>query len=558
MGLYESNPRTLEEWLSEIRQRRLVLPRFQRMEAWGPSQVQELLQSVIDGLPVGAILLLEVSGEPEFAYRVIEGAPEEGEPVREMILDGQQRLTALWRALNDDYPSDRYFLRISTDGSVDHEDLPIVERIRLYTRGGKTYPMWVSSPEQVYARGLIPISLLNPDREKEADEWVDRVTEGENREVYRALNRQVVKYRDLVKNFEIPYIRLKAGTKPEAVIATFTKVNTQGTPLSPFDLVVARMELHDVDLHALSDSLWANVPGLKRFTRIDDLDVLRALTLLSGKKPTQTNVLRLDPGFLEREWKSLERGARRALSFLEDEAVLDGDRIPTEAVLPVLFALWAEVPEVGVEEGNARTLLRQYIWRAFFSDRYERAVNTAVFQDYKALRERLRGSQVAVPIMEAELPESPEELMEAGWPRRRDRLARAILCVTLRGQAKDIYDGRPVTVENVVTREYHHLFPKKYLMDRGWRDEEADRALNVALITWRTNRQISAASPREYLENAASKMLDDEELADRLRSHLIPIEPFLEEDFQGFLRQRAEMVYEGMEALVEGKDWRPR
>jgi len=198
------------------------------MEAWGPSQVQELLQSIIDGIPIGAVLLLEVSGEPEFAYRVLEGAPEEGEPVREMILDGQQRLTALWRALNDDYPHDRYFLRISTDGSVDPEDLPIVERVRLYCRGGKTFPMWVSSPEQVYARGLIPISLLNPDREREANEWVDRVTARESREAYKALNQQVGKYREQVKHFEIPYIRLKAGTEPEAVIATFTKHDAGG------------------------------------------------------------------------------------------------------------------------------------------------------------------------------------------------------------------------------------------------------------------------------------------------------------------------------------------
>jgi len=88
---YESNPRSLSEWVAEIKQRRLVLPRFQRMEAWGTSQVTELLQSVIDGLPVGAVLLLEVSGEPEFAYRVLEGAPEVGEPIREMVLDGQQR-----------------------------------------------------------------------------------------------------------------------------------------------------------------------------------------------------------------------------------------------------------------------------------------------------------------------------------------------------------------------------------------------------------------------------------------------------------------------------------
>jgi hypothetical protein len=405
------------------------------MEAWGSSQVSELLQSVVDGLPVGAILLLEVAGRPEFAYRPLEGAPKAGEPIREMILDGQQRLTALWRALNDDYPQDKFFLRVFADDSVDPEDLPIVERVRHYKRDGKTYPMWTASPERVYERGLVPISLLNPQYEKEAEQWVDEVTKNDSRTAYKALNKKVSDYREILNYFEIPYIRLMAGTEPEAVIATFTKVNTQGTPLSPFDLVVARMEMHDIDLHALSESLWTNVPALKRFSRVDDLDILRALTLLSGKKPTRSNVLSLSPDYLKSRWDDLERGTRKALDFLQDEMIFDGDRIPTETILPALFALWAEVPEGGIEEGNARTLLRQYIWRAFFSNRYELAANTAVLQDFRAMRVRLRGSQTELPILEAELPKTVDDLLDVGWPKRRDRLARAILCLCLRGQA---------------------------------------------------------------------------------------------------------------------------
>lgn len=556
--LYESNPRPIVEWLTEIDKRRLVLPRFQRMEAWGASQVEELLQSVVDGLPIGAVLLLQVSDKPEFAYRALEGAPEEGEPIREMLLDGQQRLTALWRTLNDDYPRDSYFLRVFATGDIDPEDLPIVERVRHYTRNGKKYPLWTSDPEQVYDRGLIPIPILNPDREKEAEEWVDQVTQNASRKDYKSLNKRVTQYRETVKHFQIPYIRLTAGTEPEAVIATFTKMNTQGTPLSPFDLVVARMEMHDIDLHNLSERLWTNIPALRRFSRVDDLDILRALTLLGGKKPTRTNVLRLDPDHLKSRWNDLESGTRRALEFLHDEMIFDGDRIPTEAILPVMFALWAEIPEGGIEEGNARTLLRKYIWRAFFSVRYERAVNTAAQQDFKALRERLQGSEIEIPVMTAEMPQSPDELVEAGWPKRRDRIARAIFCVTLRGHAKDIYDAKPINATNIRSREYHHLFPRKYLKDQGMLEENiADRVLNVALVTWKTNRQISATNPRQYLQDTSDKILDDDELKDRLHSHLIPIKPFLEEDYEAFLAQRAEMVFEGMQALAEGKDWHP-
>lgn len=558
---YESNPRPVDDWLTEIDRSRLVLPRFQRMEAWGASQVEELLQSVVDGLPVGAVLLLQVTGKPEFAYRALEGAPEAPEQeghIREMLLDGQQRLTALWRSLNDDYPRDSYFLRVFATGDIDPEDLPIVERVRHYTRNGKKYPLWASRPDDIYGRGLIPISLLNPDREKDAEEWVDQVTRDASRDDYRSLNKQVSQYREVVKRFQIPYIRLMAGTEPEAVIATFTKMNTQGTPLSPFDLVVARMEMHDIDLHNLSERLWTNIPALKRFSRVDDLDILRALTLLGGKKPTRTNVLRLDPDHLRSRWNDLESGTRRALEFLRDEMIFDGDRIPTEAVLPVLFALWAEIPEGGIEEGNARTLLRKYIWRAFFSVQYERAVNTAAQQDFKALRECLKGNEAEIPVMGSELPESPDEFVEAGWPKRRDRIARAILCVTLRGQAKDIYDAKPISATNIRSREYHHLFPKKYLRDQGMLEEDlANRALNVALVTWKTNRQISATNPRQYLQDASDQILDDSELRSRLHSHLIPVDPFLEQEYEAFLVQRAEMVFKGMQGLVEGKDWHP-
>jgi len=161
--------------------------------------------------------------------------------------------------------------------------------------------------------------------------------------------------------------------------------------------------------------------------------------------------------------------------------------------------------------------------------------------------------------MSADLPKSPGDFVEAGWPKRRDRLARAVLCLTLRGQAKDIYDGKPINAANIRSREYHHLFPRKYLRAQGMIAEEgkADRVLNVALITWKTNRQIAATSPREYLEDAASQLLDDHELSDRLRSHLIPVEPFLDEDFESFLDQRAEMAFQGMKILVEGRDWHP-
>jgi len=87
---------------------------------------------------------------------------------------------------------------------------------------------------------------------------------------------------------------------------------------------------------------------------------------------------------------------------------------------------------------------------------------------------------------------------------------------------------------------------------------EADRALNVALITWKTKRSISAKEPERYLREAAEAAeLGEEELRRRLATHLIPIEEFQHKDYETFLEARARLVWEGAQALMRGEDWRP-
>lgn len=497
--MYETEKRKIREWINEIARHRLALPRFQRMEAWGDRDVEDLLQSVVDQLPIGSVLLLQVADKPQFSHRPLEGAPETGERVRELLLDGQQRLTALWRSLNDDYPGTQYFVKIHPDESTEPEDLPLVRRVSFYWRDGKKYPLWPSDPGKVHRRGLIPVSLLHPNAEERATEWTREVVEGDQLEYQSRLS----KYREQVANYEIPYIALKPEAPPEAVITSFTKLNTQGTDLSAFDLVVAQMEAHDVDLHAMTRDLRSAVPHLRFFEKIDDLDLLRAVVLLDDRLPTQKRILRIEHEQLVSTWDGLIDGCRRALDFMQDEGVLDARRLPVKRIVPAMMALWTLAPDGGLREGDARRLLRAYLWQACFSDRYERGGMTPLLHDFRAIRRRLRGGDVAIPCFDEDDVELPtkKDLIHAGSPKKRNRLARSILCLSLRQGARDIHDERPATPESVQQREYHHLFPRAYLRDQG-REEDPDRALNIALVTWQTNRSIAAKEPAKYLAEA--------------------------------------------------------
>ena len=58
---------------------------------------------------------LEIGDEEPFISRTLKGAPEMGERVTEHLLDGQQRLTALWRGLHNNYDDRTFFVYLTTD-----------------------------------------------------------------------------------------------------------------------------------------------------------------------------------------------------------------------------------------------------------------------------------------------------------------------------------------------------------------------------------------------------------------------------------------------------------
>ena len=107
--------RSLPDWFTRIRTRQTVLPRFQRFEAWGHSNVTQMFNTILQGLPVGSVLVLEIGNEEPFISRTIQGAPETGERITEHLLDGQQRLTGLWRGLHNNYEARTYFLYLSEE-----------------------------------------------------------------------------------------------------------------------------------------------------------------------------------------------------------------------------------------------------------------------------------------------------------------------------------------------------------------------------------------------------------------------------------------------------------
>lgn len=564
----EARGKTIEQWFSMIEQGQILLPRFQRHEAWRHGQIVGLLENILrkPSLPIGALLVLEIGDKEPFHSRPIVGAPApSGRPVMH-LLDGQQRMTALWRSLTANYDELTVFVSLAPSTPSDEleecdpsPDLPEIEIQKRWVHNGERRPLWADKPGEVFGRGMVPVACLRPGRggERALEEWLSGVRE-DGQDLNPILGR-IYELRQRITGYLIPFLSLPIGTGRETALDVFIKMNTSASPLSAYDIVVAQLEeTTGESLHDKVRELREATPFVTHYGDVED-NILSVSALLAGKPPLKQTYLDKEfGGDVARVWPQVKAGFARGIRFLQDEGIFGEKALPSEVAVYLTCALWAGVPEEGLDaEGNARTLIRKALWRCCFTDRYGKTATTRAFADYKALSAMIARSDdgVICELFDGKTYPLPavEELVLAGWPGRKDRLPRALLATSLRAGGLDFADGATASLENIKRREYHHIYPVDFL-DGDRTDGIANRALNCALVTWRTNRKIAAKSPRDYIEQRTQAAdLGIDEVQHRLMTHLVPYDALVSCDYEEFLRERAKIMMPHIEALCAGR-----
>jgi hypothetical protein len=214
-----------------------------------------------------------------------------------------------------------------------------------------------------------------------------------------------------VASFQLPFLYLEASTPKDVAIKVFVDLNTRYVRLTAFDIIVAQVEAATGEsLRGLVNSLKGIAPEISHYIEPSEL-VLSVSALLQDRPPNERGYLGLEFEDIVRDWPRIVNGTRELTAFLKQEMVFDGDRLPTESVLAPLVALWAEAPDTPDDRGNTRILFRKYLWRVFFTARYDRAVPTAVLQDYRSLKKVItrEAKESDVPCLDEEKYPLPDK-----------------------------------------------------------------------------------------------------------------------------------------------------
>jgi len=592
--IVEARNRNIRDWYGKVQRGEIKLPRFQRFEAWDQHRIASLIQTVIQNLPLGITLILEVGEAEQFISRYLKTAPETHNKVYEHLLDGQQRLTALWRALHNNYTWTTYFIYVQAFDSYNEEksrDLSVHWKGRyIKQRTGERFPLWCDKPDKCLQRGLIPTYLLRPeDIQSDIDDWVEKATsplepnDGKEAlkqfyEFQKQVSDQIKDLRAIVANYNLPYLALPAHTDKSVALSVFINMNTNSKPLSTYDIIVAEVEsVMERSLHDLETELHQRHPHIARYAPLSDL-ILTTAALLQGDLPNQKGAWNMNKKRMVEDWDTLERGLNRMAEFLNNEGIYDAQRLPTNAVLAVIASLYANIPDASDKRGRDELLLKKYLWRAFFTDRYENSAPTHAFADFNALKKIITNqtkddgtpySTADVPIFTNHNLVEVEEILTAEWPKRATIRGRGVLAVLCRLGASDFATGERLDAKTIENRHYHHVYPDALLKEAGI---SSFLALNCALIKDKTNLTIGRKDPLAYLKDHY-KWTSEAIVQERLQAHLIPILELanggyeglsdeektvkLKQDFDTFLRKRADLVMAAVNKLIDGRQLSP-
>lgn len=275
----------------------LALPDFQRDFVWGPSKITDLLQSIAREWPVGSLLILD--GPIEFASKPIELGPEvNADKIRYYLLDGQQRITSIYHAIND-LSENVYFIDFKKliENSLD-EDFIFYQKRNKFEKSFK-------NNEEMAKQHIIKICDIY--ETENFIEWLNYIPDNDLRKEITKIRRSYL-YGLNSGVFNIPATVLPKDVDFSALAKIFEGMNTNSVRLTTSDLLVAANLPKGVNLRQMWRDLIVNNPNLILLD-IELLDVLKICALLermvdkksaSGLK--QSDLIKISPLIYKKNW----------------------------------------------------------------------------------------------------------------------------------------------------------------------------------------------------------------------------------------------------------------
>ncbi|MGW2144062.1 GmrSD restriction endonuclease domain-containing protein [Nonomuraea bangladeshensis] len=512
----------------QVRKGEIKVPQFQRPFVWGDDQALALLDSVANNYPVGSLLLWRTTDKLAIERNIGDFVLPQTDDMSptDYVLDGQQRLTVLYSAVGAD-----------PDGPG-FSALYDLERER-----------FVSAKSASAGLHMFPMRWLY-----QTTKLLNFRTALQAHKNAALLQEQFDALIEVITGYQIPVVTLKDLTVEE-VCPIFERINSSGTPLSIFDLMVAATWSNRFDLNETVQEI-AEALQPKNYGEISGTRVLKCLAAVRDSSTSRERILALRQlrekpsdmdGLVDRTKKALLKAVDQLIT---DFKLYSMDFLPYEAHLVILTYIYAQNPTLTAGQLQR---VRQWFWRTSFSERYRGAPDDFVTRDLTAIQSFVLQGDVLAERYGA-VPD--ETSLKSMVFRKNNSRSRAFSLALAKKNPRNLTNGNSIDTAVALSvynkKQFHHIFPEAFLR-KNRPAVERNYSLNFCMLAASENNLISDQDPQIYLPTLI-KALDAN--ADAVfESNLMPSPreyDYTSAELEPFIDARVGIVRRHIEALCSG------
>lgn len=315
---------------------KIRVPTFQRHFAWQAEDVRDLFDSIYRGFPIGTLLLWQHSAQEAIVHLGPISLKVPSDPSAYSVVDGQQRITALFATLSPQYA-----------GIDDRFDIYFdLQKERFgNARNGKIPVRSIPVKEALETRSLLQWLRAHADELDEHDLNVaDRLG-------------------GALRDYEIPAY-VVAGEDLDVLRQVFDRVNSAGKPISRAQVFHALFAGNDDPTSPTSVVETLQKIG---FGRLDEGRVVQSLLALRGGDVQRDIRDEFDsPNDNPSEWfDRTEIALQRAIEFLRSQGIPHLLLMPNTLPIPILATFFHLHPH---PDPWTKRLLARWMWRGWVHD----------------------------------------------------------------------------------------------------------------------------------------------------------------------------------------------
>ncbi|WP_373479227.1 DUF262 domain-containing protein [Geminocystis sp.] len=536
------------------------LPNIQRQFVWSEEQIYALFDSIMRGYPISNFLIWETKSEIQ-CRKFIENYEEnvnsshvyipKNNKLKNLILDGQQRLQSIFIALKGSYGNVNKELYFDVLSGILVKAEEIKYKFKFVDNRTAKLP-WIKIKDILFDEDHI--GKISKKIKKQFDQ---ELTEKEEDIIDDNIS-------ILIQNFKInqiiSYQVIDEPVKEEEVVEIFIRANSGGTKLGKSDLLFSLLtttwEEAEVEIEDLLDEL--NKTGYE-FTR--DFILKTCLTLLDKGARYEVNKFRNEEVRQDiiKNWDKITDAIKKVKDFLSTQTFLRSDKaLPSYLTLiPLIYFIYHYPNEW--KKSTDKKDIKNYLFRTLISgafsgnpdnliDKCIETINqkqtfdvTEIFQTIRNNGRNLEISQESI-LSENYTSKSIHLLFNIWYPQ-------ADYTSSFSGNALQIdhiFPQSSLKKETIVNPETGRQVMK-------YQKEQRNQIANCMLLTREENLEKTDKPLKQWLKHKRSEFNNDEKKLEKyLKRHLIPTNEELWEmdKFEEFIEARKALILEEFKFLL--------